>query len=135
MTGDPLVPVLRVLVVDDCPDTTQTLAVLLEYWGYEVQVAHDGPAALTAAGTYQPDVVLLDIGLPRMDGWAVARQLRVQVGLERAFLIAMSGYAQERDRELSRQAGCDHHLVKPFNPLDLEQLLAERRRLCKSECS
>jgi two-component system CheB/CheR fusion protein len=115
---------LRVLVVDDCRDTTDTLAILLRLWGHEVAVAHDGPAALDTAQTRQPQVVLLDLGLPRMDGCEAARRLRRLPGLEGVCLVAMTGYGQDQDRQRTRAAGFDFHLLKPFDADALAQLLA-----------
>src|SRR5262249_56587900 len=114
----------RVLVVDDSVDVAATLARYLELTGHEVRVAHDGPAALAAAQAQQPEVVLLDIGLPRMDGYEVARRLRQQPTLANVLLVALTGYGQEEDRHRSREAGFDHHLVKPVDPAALQGLLA-----------
>jgi two-component system, chemotaxis family, CheB/CheR fusion protein len=113
----------RVLVVDDNMFSAETLAALLQLWGHDVQVAHDGPTALELAAVYRPEVVLLDIGLPGMDGYQVARRLR-EAGLGSAVLIAASGYAQDEDRRRSRDAGFDHHLSKPLDLDVLEALLA-----------
>jgi CheY-like chemotaxis protein len=114
---------LRVLVVDDCPDTRQSLCVLLDLWGHEVRAAADGPAALAEASAFGPEVVLLDIGLPGLDGYEVARRLRRQPGTARALLVAVTGYGQEQDVARARQAGFDHHLVKPCEPGVLKGLL------------
>jgi CheY-like chemotaxis protein len=94
----------------------------LKTWGHEVHVAHDGPAALEAAQSHAPEVVLLDIGLPGMDGHEVARRLRAASpnGLE---IVALTGYGQEEDRSRSREAGFDDHLVKPVDPEDLRRIL------------
>jgi CheY-like chemotaxis protein/nitrogen-specific signal transduction histidine kinase len=113
----------RVLVVDDNRDAADSMTVLLEIWGYEVRTAYDGPAALGMAAAYQPDTVLLDIGLPAMDGYTVARRLRDVPGCETAMLVAVSGYGQDDDLRRSREAGFDHHLTKPVDPLKLEALL------------
>jgi CheY-like chemotaxis protein len=120
---------LRFLVVDDNRDGAACLAKLLQRWGHRVALAHDGPSALTAAKATRPEVVLLDIGLPGMGGHAVARRLRAEAGLESALLVALTGYGQEEDRELSREAGCDFHWVKPVDPDALRDLLARSRRL------
>jgi CheY-like chemotaxis protein len=122
-------PALRVLVVDDCPDTRATLAVLLGLWGHDVRVAGDGPGALDLAAAFRPDVVLLDVGLPGMDGYQVARCLHQQAGLEQTFLLTLSGYAEELDHCRSREAGCEQHLVKPMDPDRLRDLLASRQGL------
>ena len=114
----------RILVVDDNASAAEMLALLLQMDGYEVRVAHEGLAALQMARTYQPDVVLLDIGLPGMDGYEVARRLREQPGSEDVLLIAMTGYGSDEDRRRSRNSGCDHHLLKPVAHQDLQALLA-----------
>jgi len=110
----------RVLVVDDSVDTTHSLALLLSAAGHCVRTANDGLAALAAIAGEAPDAVLMDIGLPGIDGYEVARRIRQQPGADRMVLVAMTGYGQERDRQLAREAGFDHHLVKPA---DLDELL------------
>jgi two-component system CheB/CheR fusion protein len=110
-----LSPGLRVLVVEDNVDAASSLSQLLQRVGCTTQVAHDGSAALRAALEFRPDVVLLDIGLPGIDGYGVARRLCESPELGAIRLIAISGYGQEQDRERSRQAGFDHHLVKPVS--------------------
>jgi CheY-like chemotaxis protein len=117
------VPHLRVLVVDDNVDTEESLAMLLKLYGHEVWPVHTGPKALEVAQAEQPDVILLDIGLPGMDGYEVARHLREQQGMDKVRLIAMTGYGQEADRQRSQGAGFDHHLVKPVDPARLQELL------------
>jgi CheY-like chemotaxis protein/two-component sensor histidine kinase len=113
----------RVLVVDDNRDATETMSMLLGVWGHDTRSANDGPGALTVAAAFQPEVVLLDIGLPGMDGYEVARQMHALPGLRNAVLIAMTGYGQEEDRMRSRSAGFARHLVKPADPSALRQLL------------
>ncbi len=117
-------PSLRVLVVDDNVDTVEALALLLKGFGYDVRTAHDGPAALEAALDYRPNVVLLDIGLPGLDGFEVAKRVRQQITLQNTVLVAMTGYGQETDRQRSQEAGFDHHLVKPARVEQLQALLA-----------
>jgi two-component system CheB/CheR fusion protein len=122
--GDPSTPrALRVLVVDDNPDAADSLAMLLRLEGHDVRIARDGRAALEGAQAYLPRVVLLDIGLPGLDGYSVARHLREQPGTRDALLVAISGYGQEEDRQRSRQAGFDHHLVKPIDFSELQQVM------------
>jgi len=119
------VPPHRVLVVDDNVDGAQSLALLLRLDGHEVRVAHDGPSALEVAASFRPDVVLLDIGLPKgMDGYAVARALRELPGLGETVLVALTGYGQEEDRRRTAAAGFQAHLVKPASPAALRALLA-----------
>ena len=111
------------LVVDDNTDAADSLAMLLRLQGHEVRVAHDGPAALEMAKGYRPEMVFLDIGMPGMDGYEVARRLRRQPGLEKVRLAALTGWGQEEDRRRTAEAGFDHHLVKPVEPGTLEALL------------
>lgn len=118
----------RVLVVDDNVDAARSLAMLLTAWGHEASLAHDGPAALAEAARLAPDVVLLDIGLPRMDGYEVARRLRATPEGAGLLLIALTGYGQDEDRRRSREAGFDHHLVKPVDTDALRDLLGAAAR-------
>ena len=117
----------RVLVVDDNLDAAESLAMLLTFNGHEVRVANDGPSALALAVEFKPDAVALDIGLPGFDGYETARQIRRHVALRRTVLIAVSGYGQELDHLRSREAGFDHHLLKPANLDELENLLKKPR--------
>ncbi len=117
-------PAVRVLLVDDNADAADSLAMLLRLWGHEVAVAHDGPTALRTAEALDPQVALLDIGLPGMDGYALARRLRAQPGLGPIVLAALTGWGQEDDRRRSQEAGFDHHLLKPVDLSDLRELLA-----------
>ncbi|HEY3414818.1 MAG TPA: PAS domain-containing protein [Armatimonadota bacterium] len=114
----------RILLVEDNLDVARTLAEILELWGYEVQLAHDGQAALALARTSDADVVLMDIGLQGIDGYEVARSLRENHLLPKATLVALTGYGQEDDQRRSREAGFRHHLVKPVDFNALEKLLA-----------
>jgi CheY-like chemotaxis protein len=113
----------QVLVVDDNPDAAETLAELLRMVGHKVVVAHDGPSALAQAKADPPDVVLCDIGLPGMDGYEVARQLRAG-GARGIRLVAVSGYAQPEDVARAIEAGFDAHVAKPLDPEELARLLA-----------
>ena len=115
---------LRVLVAEDCRDTALTYATLLQLVGHEVRLVHDGPAAVQAAITDRPDVALLDIGLPGMDGYEVAEAIRRQPHLLAVRLIAVTGYGQPSDVDRGYQAGFDHYLVKPVEPATLLTLLA-----------
>lgn len=119
---EPSVPMLRrVLVVDDGRDAAESLAMLLRMHGHEVRVAYDGVQALRYAEAAPPQVVLLDIGLPGMDGYEVARRLRRLAGVAQARMIAITGYGQEQDQQAAEAAGFDGHLTKPVDP---DQLLA-----------
>jgi two-component system, chemotaxis family, CheB/CheR fusion protein len=113
---------LRVLVVDDSADLAESTSMLLELIGHEVQIATDGPAALRLAESFHPDAVLLDIGMPHMTGYDVARRLRQSSAGQRALLIAVTGWGQEEDRRRTREAGFDHHLTKPVELRQLEHL-------------
>ncbi|MBX9609500.1 MAG: PAS domain S-box protein [Gammaproteobacteria bacterium] len=117
---------LRILVVDDNRDNAESLAMLLEILGHEVSIAHDGEQAIAMALHEPPDVVLLDIGLPRLDGHAVCRRLRQTLG-DAVTIVAQTGWGQEEDRARSRAAGFDHHLVKPI-PLEALQRILEPLR-------
>jgi DNA-binding response OmpR family regulator len=113
---------LRVLVVEDDSDTADSLALLLRLWGHDACICRTGADALRAAPGYAPDAVLLDIGLPGLSGWDVARQLR---GSHPLVLIGLSGFGQEKDHERARREGFDHFLVKPADPEQLERLLIQ----------
>ena len=118
-------PGRRVLIVDDSADSAETLAILLRRFGHEVRTAGDGPRALELARQEPPDVALLDIGLPNMDGLELARRMRSDLGLTNAYLIALTGYGQDEDRRRSEAAGFDAHLVKPVDLDRLRRLLAQ----------
>jgi CheY-like chemotaxis protein len=113
-----------VLLVDDNVDATRALALLLEHAGFNVVTAHDGGEALVRADETQPDIVLLDLGLPVVDGYRVAETLRARPGGKALLLVAISGYGQPEDRQRSHAVGFDHHLVKP---IDCDVLLALMR--------
>ena len=115
---------LRILVTDDNVDAAEALELLLIALGHNVLTAHDGPSALKAALDFHPDVVLLDIGLPGMDGYAVARAIRQKAILKDAVLIAVTGYGQEADRQRAKEAGFDHFLMKPPDYNLLKGILA-----------
>ncbi len=115
----------RVLVVEDNADSAAALAELLRLWGHEVRVAHDGHAGVAEARAFAPDLVLLDIGLPGMDGYEVARALRADPAFASTRLVALTGYGQERDQLRSREAGIDRHVTKPIDLAALKGLLAE----------
>ena len=118
---------LRILIVDDNEDTTLSLALLFRSWGHEVRVAYDGPSAIATARAFQPEAVILDIGLPGMDGFEVAQHLRAHPELGRTLLVASSGYSSAQDRSRASEVGIDFYLVKPFDPWKLEELLTAHR--------
>ncbi len=115
----------RVLVADDLRDSADSLALMLRLAGHEVQTAHDGLEAVQAAAAFRPDVALLDIGMPKMNGYEAARHIRQQPWGQRMVLIALTGWRQPEDRRRTVEAGFEHHLVKPVEPKALEELLAD----------
>lgn len=114
----------RILVVDDNRDSADSLARLLELMGHQTAIAYDGPSAVETAEEYRPDAALLDVGLPGIDGYEVCRRIRAQEWGKDIMLIAATGWGQPEDRRRSREAGFDHHLVKPIDLDDLGKLLA-----------
>ncbi|MBI3844826.1 MAG: PAS domain S-box protein [Planctomycetes bacterium] len=118
---------LNILVVDDNVDAAESLALVLQQWGHTVHVANDGAEALEAAMLHRPETVVLDIGLPGMDGFQVAEEMRRRPELAGVVLVAMTGYGQTEDRRRSREAGFDHHLVKPVEPSALQELLVHSK--------
>jgi CheY-like chemotaxis protein len=114
---------LRILLVDDNPDVTESLALLLQMQGHEVDTADCGLKGMEKAQTFRPQVVLLDIGLPDISGYEVAKRLRELPETRQAFLVAISGYGQPEDLEQSKSAGFDHHLLKPIDHSNLSALL------------
>ncbi|WP_246522719.1 ATP-binding protein [Gemmata palustris] len=116
-------PKLNILVVDDNRDAADSLALLLEVKGHEVRMAHDGPEALRVLETFRPDLIVLDIGLPGMNGYEVARRVRGSTELRAVTLVALTGWGQEEDRRRTRDAGFDYHLVKPADVTEIEKVL------------
>jgi CheY-like chemotaxis protein len=118
---------LRILVAEDHPDTAASLALILRLSGHEVTVVPDGVTALQTALASRPDVLLLDIGMPGLDGWQVATRLTEQLERDRPLLVAMTGYGQDEDHRRSDAAGIHLHLVKPVDPQWLQALLRQFR--------
>jgi CheY-like chemotaxis protein len=116
-------PPRRILLVDDNVDAAETLGMLLTALGATIAVAHSGRAALATLDSFVPDTVLLDIGMPEMDGYEVARIIRSRPQHAEVLLIALTGWGQQDDQRRSRTAGFDHHLVKPPNIEKLRELL------------
>ncbi len=114
----------HIMLVEDHPDAAESLALLLELLGHRVRVFNEGGAALQAAHREPPDIMVVDIGLPGIDGYEIARRVRRDPALCHAVLIALTGYGCDDDRRESRAAGFDHHLVKPVEPRALEDLVA-----------
>jgi CheY-like chemotaxis protein len=113
----------RILVVDDNVDAAISVVKLLKLWGHDVQTAFSGPEALETARKFRPQIVLLDIGMPGMSGYEVARQLRAQPEFQSLVITALTGYGQAEDRRRSQEAGFNHHLTKPPDPFALAALL------------
>ena len=116
-------PRRRILVVDDNVDAAEALGELLRDYGHEVVTAHDGAQALDSARLHRPEIILLDISMPEMDGYEVAKRIRGELSLGDALLIALTGYGEDRHRRLAREAGFDQHVTKPVDALKLEELL------------
>ena len=110
--------------MDDNRDSADSLAMLLKIMGHEVGTAYDGEQAVEAAGTLRPEVVLLDIGMPKLNGYDACRRIREQPWGQGMFLIALTGWGQEEDRRRTEEAGFNHHMVKPVDPAVLMKLLA-----------
>jgi CHASE3 domain sensor protein/CheY-like chemotaxis protein len=125
--AEPAAPSRRVLVVDDNPDTASSLAMLLRMTGNETHTAHDGLEAVGAARTFRPDVVLLDVGLPRLNGLDACRRIREQPWGKDMVIVAVTGWGQDDDRRKTEEAGFDGHLVKPVDHAALMKLLAEKQ--------
>ncbi len=115
----------RILVVDDNHDSALSLAMMLSIMGHETRTAHDGESAVSTAESFLPEVVLLDIGLPKLNGYEVAQRIRENAWGKSMFLIAVTGWGQEEDRQRSSEVGLNVHMVKPVEPAALERLLAE----------
>jgi CheY-like chemotaxis protein len=115
---------VRILVVDDLRDAADSMAMMLETMGHDVRTAYDGLEAVQNAATFQPNIILLDIGLPRMNGYEVARRIRDEPWGGNVALVALTGWGQDADKRQSLEAGFDHHLTKPVDLVALEKLLA-----------
>jgi CheY-like chemotaxis protein len=125
----------RVLVVDDNRDAADSIALLLEVAGHEVRTAYDGPDALTIAASFRPAVVILDLGLPIMDGFEIARRIEGQQWGKDMALVALTGWGQQEDYRRTRDAGFDAHLVKPVAPEELLKTLARVSSVAPSTTS
>jgi CheY-like chemotaxis protein/two-component sensor histidine kinase len=123
LVAGPLPSGYRLLVVDDNKDAANSLSMLLRLQGHEVRVAYSGMAALEMTKTYTPDVVFLDIGMPGMDGYEVARRLRQMPSLGKTVLAALTGWGQQEDRRRTSEAGFNHHLMKPPEPKAVQAVL------------
>ncbi|MDB5338562.1 MAG: domain S-box-containing protein, partial [Planctomycetaceae bacterium] len=122
---EPTASGLRIIVVDDNRDAAVSLSMLLRLQGHDVRVNHDGQSALDVAANYLPDVVFLDLGMPKMDGFGVAERIRTLTGLKNVVLVALTGWGQQQDRKRTAEAGFNYHLVKPPEPTEIESLLGD----------
>jgi CheY-like chemotaxis protein len=111
--------------VDDNADSAQTLAMVLDVMGHETRLANDGLEAVRIAQEFQPDIVLLDIGMPRLNGYEACRKIREQAWATAVIIIAVTGWGQDDDRRRSKEAGFDLHLVKPLDPLVVERMMRD----------
>jgi len=128
MSAEPEMPPksrLKILVVDDNPDAALSMAMMLSMMGHDTRTAHDGEAAVTTAEEFRPQVVLLDIGLPKLNGYEVAQRIRGQEWGAAMFLVAITGWGQDEDRRRSEDVGMNLHMVKPVEPDALDRVLAE----------
>jgi CheY-like chemotaxis protein len=117
----------RVLVVDDNADSAESMALLLRVEGHLVETAHDGDAAVAAAERFQPDAILLDLGMPRMNGYDVCRHIRARPWGRSILMVAQTGWGQAQDRARTLEAGFDAHLTKPIDPADVHDMLVTLR--------
>ena len=115
----------RILVVDDNHDSALSLAMMLSIMGHETRTAHDGESAVETAESFLPEVMLLDIGLPKLNGYEVAQRIRQQPWGASMYLIAVTGWGQDEDRQRSSEVGLNVHMVKPVEPAALEKLLSD----------
>ena len=117
----------RILIIEDNIDQAESLAALLQLWGYEAQTANEGTAGIVVAETFRPDVVLVDLGLPGISGYEVARRLRAHPELKNVWIVAQTGWGDTTDRRRTSAAGFDHHLLKPLDPEELRAVIARKR--------
>jgi CheY-like chemotaxis protein len=127
LTPQPPVQRFKILVVDDNHDSALSMSMMLSIMGHDTRTAHDGETAVATAQTFLPDVVLLDIGLPKLNGYEVAQRIREQSWGAAMYLIAVTGWGQDEDRQRSSEVGLNLHMVKPVEPAALEKLLAGLR--------
>ena len=128
MTDGPATRRQRVLIIEDYEDTARMLTAIVKSRGYEVRAESNGPAGLRAAEDYRPEVILSDIGLPGIDGYTIARELRKRPEFSKTLMVAVTGYNQEADRKQARDAGFDYHLPKPLNISKLFDVLLTKQQ-------
>jgi CheY-like chemotaxis protein len=128
--GEPVAASLkrRILIVDDNHDSAMSLGMMLTLMGNETRLAHDGLAAVEAASNFLPDIVLLDIGLPKLNGYEACRRMRTHAWSKDMVIVALTGWGQEDDRRRSAEAGFNHHMVKPIEVIEIEKILGELKR-------
>jgi CheY-like chemotaxis protein len=119
---------LRILIAEDNRDSADSLKTLLQALGYDTQVAYDGESAVHAAAALRPEVIIMDIGLPGINGYDAARRIRAQNPGMQVLIVALTGWGQEADRQRSAAAGIDHHLVKPLDLAGLQRILESLRK-------
>ena len=125
---------LPILVVEDLHDTADSLAMLLELWGYQPTVVYEGKKAIEAASTLCPDVILLDIDLPDVNGYNVARQLRQIPELAKTLVLAITGYRQESDAQCCKEDGIDLYFLKPVDPEEIKEVLISWKQSLTNRC-
>ncbi len=119
----------KIVLIEDQEDNRQMLTRWLELKGHQVQSTHDGPSGVALIESVKPDVAIIDIGLPKINGYEVARRIRGGISSDNVYLIALTGYGQPSDIEAAQQAGFNHHLIKPVNPEELDRLLAKNAKI------
>jgi CheY-like chemotaxis protein len=117
----------RILLADDNVDAATSLALMLQMMGHEVRTAHDGLEAVAAASEFRPDLILMDIGMPKLNGYDACRRIREQPGGKDVVMVALTGWGQDEDKRRSEEAGFNTHLIKPVEPATIENLLTELR--------
>ena len=125
--SDEVTSICKILVADDNKDSAKTLAIILSFMGHDVQTANDGLEAVQLAESTCPDVILLDIGMPKLNGYEACRKIREKPWGKSTVIIALTGWGQDEDRRLSQEAGFTHHLVKPVDTIQLKQILANAK--------
>jgi CheY-like chemotaxis protein len=125
----------RVLVADDNRDSAQTLAMVLDVMGHETRLANDGLQAVAIAAEFEPDIVLLDIGMPKLNGYEACRQIRAQPWARDVVMVAVTGWGHDEDRRRSKSAGFDLHLVKPLDPVEVERMMRDLQPLQRPQAS
>src|SRR5262249_22306193 len=115
----------HILVVDDNKDVADSLGMMLKLMGNDVHIVHDGYQAVKEAGSFRPELILMDIGMPKLNGYDAARRIRQQPWSQGMVLVALTGWGQDEDKRRAAEAGFDHHFTKPLNLTDLEKLLAQ----------